>query len=95
MSVYKGGYITVDLEMAEITSDGVPIKSGTYARLVESLGKPVIIKNANLGGTAMLFFNPLFVLYDSDASELYFVANTDNTMSLCIDSTDTAIFITE
>ena len=95
MSVYKGGYITVDLEMAEITSDGVPIKSGTYARLVESLGKPVIIKNANLGGTAMLFFNPLFVLYDSDAGELYFVANTDNTMSLCIDSTDTAIFITE
>lgn len=93
MSVYKGGYITVDLEMTEITSDGVSIKSGTYARLVESLGKPIIIKNANLGGTEMILFNPLFVLYDSDAGEFYFVANADNTMSLCIDSTDTALLL--
>ena len=95
MSVYKGGYITVDLEMAEITSDGVSIKSGTYARLVESLGKPIIIKNANLGGTEMLQFNPLFVTYDSDAGEFYFIADATNTMSLCINSTDTAILVTE
>lgn len=95
MSVYKGGYITVDLEMAEITSGGVSIKTGTYARLVEALGKPIIIKNVNLGGTAMLFFNPLFVLYDSEAGEFYFVADAQNTMSLCIDSTDTAILVTE
>ena len=94
MSIYKGGYITIDLEMVEITSDGASITPGTYARLVESLGKPIIIRNANLGGTAMLFFNPLFVLYDSEAGEFYFVADAQNTMSLCIDSTDTALLVT-
>lgn len=93
MSVYKGGYITIDLEMTAITSAGVSIKSGTYARLVESLGKPIIIKNANLGGTAMILFNPCFVTYDSDAGEFYFVADAQNTMSLCITSSDTALIV--
>lgn len=45
MSIYKGGYIIIDIGGADVLGDPPPTISGIYTKLTESYGKPVIFKN--------------------------------------------------
>ena len=45
MSIYKGGYITIDIGGANILADTSPKIPGIYLKLTESRAKPVIFTN--------------------------------------------------
>ena len=45
MSIYKGGYITIDIGGVDVLSDTPPKIPGIYHKLTESRAKPVIFTN--------------------------------------------------
>lgn len=51
MSIYKGGYITIDLGGADVLAVTPPTVPGVYLKLTESRAKPVIFTNFEANGT--------------------------------------------
>ena len=56
MSIYKGGYITIDCGGGDIlTEDGVTI-SGVYGAISDSYGKIVILSNVKIGDEVFEYY---------------------------------------
>lgn len=56
MSIYKGGYITIDCGGSDIlTESGIQVP-GVSRAIAESLGKVVVLSNVALGATTFEYF---------------------------------------
>lgn len=56
MSIYKGGYLTIDCGGGDIlTEDGITIP-GVYDAVMEAFGKVVILSNVQLGGELFKYY---------------------------------------
>lgn len=56
MSIYKGGYITIDCGGGDIlTESGITIP-GISQAIADSFGKVVVLSNVALGGTTFEYF---------------------------------------
>ena len=87
----KGGYILIDMESIEIGEEAVSIPAGTYSKLIEAAGKPVIFNNLNLGGTEMRVAVPMGIVYVTD--EVEFLLSPDGSVFLQIFNDDTAALV--
>lgn len=71
MSIYKGGYITIDLGGADVLGDTPPKISGIYTKLTESYGKPVIFKNF-IANSVLYDYAEMTSVYNDDGTYTYF-----------------------
>lgn len=56
MSIYKGGYITIDCGGGDIlTEEGITIP-GVYGAISDSYGKIVILSNVEIGGEVFKYY---------------------------------------
>lgn len=62
MSIYKGGYITIDMLDEQIGDELAPVTfPGIYAKIKETWGKPIVFKNINLQGQSFKYLNVVAV----------------------------------
>ena len=71
MSIYKGGYITIDCGGVDVLSITPPTVPGIYLKLTESRAKPVIFTNFVANGVT--YDNAIMnAEYDDDGTITFF-----------------------
>lgn len=56
MSIYKGGYITIDCGGGDILTESGIVIPGVSQAIADSFGKVVVLSNVALGGTTFEYF---------------------------------------
>lgn len=56
MSIYKGGYITIDCGGGDILTEAGITVPGVSQAIADSFGKVVVLSNVTLGGTTFEYF---------------------------------------
>ena len=56
MSIYKGGYITIDCGGGDILTESGIIVPGVSQAIADSFGKVVVLSNVVIGGTTFKYF---------------------------------------
>lgn len=56
MSIYKGGYITIDCGGGDILTESGITVPGVSKAIADSVGKVVVLSNVALGGTTFEYF---------------------------------------
>ena len=56
MSIYKGGYITIDCGGGDILTESGILVPGVSQAIADSFGKVVVLSNVELGGTVFEYF---------------------------------------
>lgn len=71
MSIYKGGYITIDIGGADVLAEIPPSIPGVYQKLTESRAKPVIF--TNFEANSVVYDNAIMnAEYDDDGTITFF-----------------------
>ena len=92
MSNYVGGYILVDLEGVDLSGDSPKAPEGTYARLIEAKGKPIILQNFIASAMPVATAYPIITLYLEDNDEIQFVLSTDGSFVIALSDDDSISF---
>ena len=83
MSIYKGGYLTIDCGGGDILTDAGITISGVYEAVKETIGKVVILSNVVIGGSTFKYFVLTNLVEEADdvawssADITIYIANTD------------------
>lgn len=56
MSIYKGGYITIDCGGSDILTESGITVPGVSQAIADSFGKVVVLSNVTIGGTTFEYF---------------------------------------
>ena len=70
MSIYKGGYITIDCGGIDLTGDA-PVVDGIYNKLLETNAKPVIFANF-IANNVTYDYAIMNAEYDDDGTITFF-----------------------
>ena len=90
MSIYKGGYITIDMLGLTIgDSDNKATIPGIYSKFLEANGKIVVYKNINLQGQEFDMLIPVGIVDDSDNNYFSVWLDPLGTVQLIIENSDT------
>ena len=67
MSIYKGGYVTIDMLDEQIGDSDAPATiPGIFSTIREAWGKVVVYKDINLQGQTFDMLIPVGTVYDTD-----------------------------
>lgn len=76
MSKFKGGYITIDVQNGNVTSESdTPVIPGIYQSLIESRGKAVRFINVKFGNVTYDVIIPTIIQYESNAVSFFLATN--------------------
>lgn len=81
-TIYKGGYLTIDVGGGDVTVDGGVIVPGVSTAIKDAKGKNIYFKNVKFGNDLYALVIPAAIAYSDASCDLYVYAGAGITVTI-------------
>lgn len=81
-TIYKGGYLTIDVGGGDVTADGGVIVPGVSTAVKDAEGKSIYFTNVKFGNDLYALVIPAAIAYSDSSCDLYVYAGSGIAVSI-------------